>query len=201
MNPWLCVRRVEVIDYMRYAVKSKKKIVKAYCLGAGSDMEAMLIEEGAIQKREDGKYELFSLEAVNGNGEIAEAGDYFKVECSGEKHFPYPNSKEFFEENHIWITGDEYEQKNHPLAFWQADDPICEEIQYLINTGKLTLNPEDPEHYFNAFLWGADLSAAKDASVIFYSIDRNEEGEITDISFNFVAEKVFRESYEIISDY
>ena len=35
---------------MRYAVKSKKKIVKAYCLGAGSDMEATLIREGAIKK-------------------------------------------------------------------------------------------------------------------------------------------------------
>ena len=62
---------------MRYAVKSKKKIVKAYRLGAGSQMEAQLIREGAIRRREDGSYELFSQEAVNGRGEAARTGDYF----------------------------------------------------------------------------------------------------------------------------
>lgn len=182
---------------MRYAVKSKKKIVKAYCLGAGSTMEAMLIEEGAIRKKEDGTYELFSQEAVNGTGEIANAGDYFKVDTVNDRHFPYPNSKAFFEENHTLIAGDAYEQKNKPLAFWQASDPMCEEIQYLTQNGKLTFKPEDAEHYFNAFLWGADLSAAKDATIIFYSIDRNDRGKITDISFNFVAAKEFDSSYEI----
>ena len=34
---------------MRYAVKSKKKIVKAYRLGAGSQMEAQLIREGQAE--------------------------------------------------------------------------------------------------------------------------------------------------------
>ena len=63
--------------------------------------------------------------------------------------------------------------------------------------GRLTLKQEDPERYFNAFLWGADLSAAKDATVVFYNIDKNEEGEITDISFNFVAAKDFNENYKI----
>lgn len=182
---------------MRYAVKSKKKIVKAYCLGAGSDMEATLIREGAIKKRQDGTYELFSQEAVNGTGEIAKAGDYFKVDIVDGRHYPYPNSKQFFEENHIHIAGDEYEQKEKPLAFWKAEDPMCEEIQYLIRNGRLTLKQEDPERYFNAFLWGADLSAAKDATVVFYNIDKNEEGEITDISFNFVAAKDSNENYRI----
>lgn len=182
---------------MRYAVKSKKKIVKAYCLGAGSTMEEMLIAEGAIKKREDGTYELFSQEAVNGSGEIADIGDYFKVDTVNGRHFPYPNSREFFEENHTFIAEDEYEQKNKPLAFWQASDPMCDEIRYLIQNGKLTLKPEDPAHYFNAFLWGANLSAAKDAAVVFYKIDKNESGEITDISFNFVAAEEFDASYEI----
>ena len=61
-------------------------------------------------------------------------------------------------------------------------------------------SPEDPEHYFNAFLWGAELSAARDAAVIFYSVDRDGTGGIADISFNFVAAKEFEESYEILPD-
>lgn len=184
------------MENMRYAMKSKKKTVKAYCLGEKSDMEEMLIRDGAIKKRNDGSYELFSQEAVNGTGEIAFAGDYFKVDTVEGLHYPYPNSKEFFEQNHIHLAEDEYEQKNKPLAFWQASDAMCEEIQYLLQNGKLTLKFEDPEHYFNAFLWGADLSAAKDATLIFYNIDRDEKGEIVDISFNFVTEKDFKENYE-----
>lgn len=182
---------------MRYAIKSKKKITKAYCLGAGSDMEAMLIEEGAIKKNPDGTYELFSQEAVSGTGEIANAGDYFKVDSVEGHHYPYPNSKDFFEENHIHVSGDVYEQKGKPLAFWQSSDPMSEEIRYLIENGKLILKTEDPEHYFNAFLRGTELSAAKDAAVILYSTDRNKTGEIMGISFNFVIAKEFKENYEI----
>ena len=171
---------------MRYAVKSKKKIVKAYRLGAGSQMEAQLIREGAIRRREDGSYELFSQEAVNGRGEAARTGDYFKVDTVDGRHYPYPNSREYFEENHIALGGDEYEQKSRPLAFWQASDPMCEEIRYLVDQGKLILKPE--------------LSAARDAAVIFYSVDRDGTGGIADISFNFAAAKEFEESYEILPD-
>ena len=189
---------------MRYAIKAKKKVVKAYCLGAGSDMEELLIREGAIKKRDDGTYELFSQEAVfagGKTGEIAAAGDYFKVDTVGGRYYPYPNSKAFFEENHTHLEGDEYEQKVKPLAFWQASDPMCEEIQYLLRNQKLTLKPEDPDHYFNAFLWGTDLSAARDASVVFYSVDRDEAGEITEISFKFVAGKEFEAGYVICEDF
>ena len=59
----------------------------------------------------------------------------------------------------------------------------------------MTIDENDYEHYFNAFLWGADLSAAKDATVLFIDIDRDEQGNIVDISFNFVTKKDFEESY------
>lgn len=182
---------------MRHAMKLKKKIVKAYCLGAGTDMEALLLEEGAIRRRPDGTYELFSQEAKNGFGEIAQPGDYFKVDDVEGKHYPYPNDKKFFEENHIHLEGDVYEQKNKPLAFWQVTDPMCEEIEYLVQNGKLTLKPEDPSRYFNAFLWGAELSAAMDGAVIFYHVDRDETGAITDIGFNFITAKDFEASYVV----
>lgn len=35
--------------------------------------------------------------AVNGKGEVAQTGDYIKVDLKG---FPYPNDKNFFEENY-----------------------------------------------------------------------------------------------------
>ena len=56
---------------MKYAVKNKKKVVLAYPLGSGHPMEAMLIEERAIRS-----YALFSQEAVHGQGQLAQAGDY-----------------------------------------------------------------------------------------------------------------------------
>lgn len=185
---------------MRYAVKSKKKIVKAYPLGAGHPMEAALIEEGAILRLSDGSYELFSQEAVNGHGQTAQPGDYFKVDTVDGRHFPYPNSREYFLSNHTHIGGDEYEQANKPLLIWQSSDEPTEEVRWLVDTGRLTLKPEDPSHFFNAFLWGADLSAAADATLIFYSVDRDASGVITDISFNFVAKPEFEASYAIVEE-
>lgn len=182
---------------MRQAVKSKKKIVKAYQLGSGSEMERKLIGEGMIINREDGRYELFSRESVNGTGEIAEFGDYFKVDEIDGKYYPYPNAKDWFDKNHIHLQEDEYEQLNKPLFIWQATDPVCEEINYLISNGRLTIKENDDQHFFNAFLWGADLSAAKDATIIFYSIDKDDQGNITDISFNFIARAQFEATYEL----
>ena len=183
---------------MKYAVKNKRKIVQAYPLGVGHPMEAALIAEGAIRLRGDGSYELFSQEAVNGSGQIAQPGDYFKVDTIDGRHFPYPNSREFFLENHIHLTGDEYEQKNKPLLIWQSGDDMTEEVRWLVEQNRLTLKPEDPAHYFNAFLWGADLSAASDATMIFYSVDRDADGRIVDASFNFVAKREFDDCYTIL---
>lgn len=185
---------------MKYAVKSKKKIVKAYPLGAGHPMEALLIEEGAIQRLPDGSYALFSQEAVNGQGQLAQAGDFFKVDTIDGHHYPYPNSREYFLDNHIHLGGDEYEQINKPLLIWQRGDALFEEVRWLVDTGRLTLKPQDPAHFFNAFLWGADLSAADDATMVFYGVDRDENGCITDINFNFVARPEFEASYTILGE-
>lgn len=185
---------------MKYAVKSKKRIVKAYPLGAEHPMEAQLIEEGAIRRLSDGSYALFSQEAVNGQGQIAQAGDYFKVDTVDGRHYPYPNDREFFLNNHIHLDGDEYEQINKPLQVWQVGDGFCEEIRWLVDAGRLTLKPQDPDHYFNAFLWGADLSADADATLVFYSVDRDQSGAITEISFNFVAKPEFEDSYILIEE-
>jgi hypothetical protein len=183
---------------MRYAVKSQKKIVTAYPLGARHPMELELIREGAIRLRDDGSYELFSQESLSGSGQIAYAGDYFKVDTVNGRHYPYPNSREFFLENHIHLQGDEYEQKAKPLMIWQYGDEKSDALVWLLEQGRLTLREEDAAHYFNAFLWGADLSAARDATLIFYSVDRDDRGVITDISFNFVAKPQFDESYVIL---
>lgn len=183
---------------MKYAVKSKKKIVKAYPLGAGHPMEAALIAEGAIRLLADGSYELFSQEAVNGHGQVAQSGDYFKVDTIDGRHYPYPNSREFFLNNHTHLAGDEYEQVNKPLLIWQSGDEPIEEIRWLVDTGHLTLKPQDPAHFFNAFLWGTDLSAAADATLVFYSVDRDAFGAITEISFNFVAKPEFEASYSVM---
>ncbi len=181
---------------MKYAKKAKKKFVQAYCLGEDSPMERQLIIEGAIHKLSDNTYEMFSQEAVNGHGEIARKGDFFKVDTKGSKHYPYPNAREFFLKNHRHISGDKYEQISKPLLVWQYGDDISEEVSWLLARGKLVLDPSNPEKYFNAFLWGADLSAAQDATVVFYSVERALDGTILDISFNFVEKKAFCSSYE-----
>lgn len=182
---------------MKYAIKNKRNIVRAYCLGEGSDMEQMLLRLDRIRLLPDGGYELMSQESKNGAGQRAEAGDYFKVDDVDGVYYPYPNSREYFLNNHTHVEGETYEQKARPLAIWQWGDGPCDAIDYLLEQGKLTLNHADPERFFNAFLWGADLSAARDATVVFYDILRDADGAVTDVSFNFVVKEEFDRSYTL----
>lgn len=180
-------------------MKTVQKIsvpIQAWRLGGGSETEARLIVEKKIVLRDDGTYELFSTEAQSKQGQIARAGDYFKVDLYNG--LPYPNAREFFESRHTPIGPDTYLQNNPILPAWVADDPTCPEIEFLLSTGRLTIAEEDPEHYFQAFLWGAPLSAAKDAVVVFYQVIREPSGQIKDIEFNFIARNEFEITYQWI---
>jgi hypothetical protein len=178
-------------------IKRSGNRVNAYRLGDKSHVIDELISQGKIKKLTDTSYEIFSHEAVNGNGELATKGDYIKVDSDG---FPYPNKAEFFSANHKWIREDEYEQIPTALYAWTIQEPMCEEIKFLINEKGLKINTDNPEHYFNAFLWGTKLSAAKDAVIVFYNIIRDKSGHLVDIEFNFVCRREFDKTYIVIDE-
>ena len=171
-----------------YAIKNKKKLVHAYRLGYGSAMEQQLLQEGAIRRLPDGSYELFSKEAVQSRGEHALRGDY-----------PYPNTREFFESNHTLVDAaqDLYEQQPKPLQVWQKEDEMCSEIAFLLHAERLQLCPADPEHYFQAELFGAPLSTSDKGAVVFYHVLRSPEGTVIDVEFNLVSEQAFAASYTL----
>ncbi|MDY5001752.1 MAG: hypothetical protein SO122_04710, partial [Eubacteriales bacterium] len=78
-------------------IKNNGKRVFAYMLGSSHPVIDALIEDGRIIPHDDGTYEIMSLEAVNGSGQLARSGDYLKLDSSGN---PYPNDREFFQKNH-----------------------------------------------------------------------------------------------------
>ena len=176
-------------------VKKAGVPVVACRLGDGSALEERLIESGALARRADGRYEVFSREAVNGRGEIAEAGSYIKVDGGGR---PYPNAAGFFLENHE-PAGDGYVQRPRALEAWREGEPLSDEMRFLLDTGRLTIDRECPERWFSARLWGTLLSAAKDAVVVFYSVRRGPDGAIEDAQFALVAADEFRRTYDILS--
>ena len=81
---------------MRRARK-KKIVIQAYRLGEKSEMIDSLIKKGEICVREDGSFEVFSRETNGDSGEIAQRGDYIKLDSAGRV---YPNEAAFFEKNH-----------------------------------------------------------------------------------------------------
>ena len=172
-------------------IKNMGKVVSAWELGAGSEKETSLITQEKIIVTADG-YELFSQESKSGSGEKASAGDFFKVDKAG---YPYPNAREWFLANHRHIDGDSYEQLPKAMMAWESTEEITPEVQYLIDHKGLKLSPDTPDQYFGAELWGAWLTAAADAVLIFYSVTRDEDGNITDADFNFVARQEFEASY------
>ena len=77
-------------------------------------------------------------------------------------------------------------------------DPMGPEMQYLVEHKQLTFHEDEPNRYFQAPLWGTMLSAARNAVIVFYRIDRDESGKILDAEFNFVARDEFEKTYEIL---
>lgn len=180
---------------MRKAIKCKGRIANAYELGSESDTELKLIASGKIRKHADGKYEVFSLESVNGAGEIAENGDFFKVDSMG---YPYPIAKTYFLKNHSHLEGDLYEQFAKPLYAWTDEDGMCDEIRFLIEHKGLVIDETSPHKYFTAPLYGTLESAARSAVIVFYELYRDEAGNIVDATFNFVEKNEFMRTYEWI---
>lgn len=175
--------------------KKKGKIVEAYCLGEYHPVIDELMRKGYIKEINEGEFEVFSQEAVNGTGEHAKTGDYIKIDSSGK---PYPNSRAFFEKNHRKVGENKYEQIPVPLRAWDVSEDMCEEMKYLLREEKISVHDQEEEKYFAAFLWGTMLTAPKDSIVVFYKVERDGEGRIRNIDFNFVKRKEFDLTYDII---
>ena len=179
---------------MAFAIKTVTRVC-AWELGAGSDMEKKMLLCGKIAARPDGTYELFSQEATEGKGQIAAAGDFFKVDDRG---FPCPNERGFFLKNHQHLEGDWYLQAARPLKIWRMGDPECEELRFLLSRDILSVHPEDRKHCFSAFLWGTMETAPADAVIVFYHVGKTPEGTVSAVDFNFVDAEYFRTHYRII---
>lgn len=180
-------------------IKNKGKIVQAYQLGNDHPILNQLIIQGQIKKLGDGRYEVFSQEAVNGgtgNGQVAEKGDWIKIDS---KDYPYPNKKEYFEENHRYVKGDTYEQLPKPLWAWTADCEMCAEIVFLINEKGLIINKDSYERFYTANLWSTLEVANRDAVIIFYNIVYDNNDKVVDAEFNFVEKREFERTYSIIT--
>lgn len=177
--------------------KKEGKTVQAYRLGEEHTELDRLMEAGKLVKTAPGKYEVFSQEAVGKMGEQACDGDFIKIDSSGA---PYPNKKEFFLANHHHLGGDSYEQIPKVCDAWTVDEPMCEEIQFLMREKGLVVDENSYENYFSAPLWGTALLAAKNAVIIFYEIKHGETGEMMDADFNFVERTEFEKTYDIVGE-
>ena len=174
--------------------KKNGKRIRAYQLGTGSAMEKQMISEGKIIVCVDGSYELFSREARQ-QGEKACAGDYFKIDSAG---YPYPNKRDWFCRNHILLQEpDLYEQLPVQLKAWELSEPESEEIVWVKKQGILWI--QEGANYFSARLWGTVERTEKDSVILFYHVERDSAGQITDVDFNFVSGEEFQKSYQVIT--
>lgn len=188
----------EIKHFSNLLVQKKQRIVKACRLGNADPAIDSLIRERKLIDRGNGVYEVFSQEAVRAkamHGETAHAGDYIKIDSRG---FPYPNTSEFFHQNYRHIGNNLYETIPVVLHAWTSSMPVSMEVKFLISKKGLVLNPGDPQHYFSATLYGTKESADIHAVLIFYRIDHDKQGNITDIEFNFVARDEFDRTYDIL---
>lgn len=178
--------------------KKEGTIVTAYQLGSRSSVLEQLISSGKMRVLDNNRYEVFSQEAMeeNGRGEIAQNGDWIKIDGSGN---PYPNSKEYFMSHHELISGDEFKQIPQTYSAWTIECSMCPEIKFLARNKGLKINRTSPEKFFEAPLWGTNEVAAENAIIFFYNIVYGSDNSIIDVDFNFVERKEFEKNYEVIN--
>lgn len=176
-------------------VRKKASEIKAWRLGDKTPKELEMIAEKKIVDKGDGTYELFSREATGKKGQIAKVGDYFKVDSGG---YPYPNDKETFEATHVRIEGDRYLQSTPELYAWTLDQPITDAVKYLFDNNLVQIHDDDPNRYFSAVLWGTTETAAKDVVIVFYKIERDGNGNVINVDFNFVERSEFEKTYRVV---
>ena len=169
--------------------------VTALCLGEGSPLEWELIARGLLVPQPDGGIRVRTRESGEGPGELAQPGDFVKLDQGG---FPYPVRREVFLQTHR-ETETGFVAIPTTLDAWQLGQPRPEALDWLLARGRLILNESDPERCFSAQLWGTRLTAPGNAVLVFYRIDRDELGQITDVDFNFVVREEFDAAYEILS--
>ena len=63
----------------------------------------------------------------------------------------------------------------------------------------LHLAEPDVEGFQLCGKWGTEETAAKDAIIVFYQIQRDDRGKIIKIDFNFVGKSEFDKTYQIVS--
>lgn len=129
-----------------------------------------------------------------GKGELAQAGDYIKLDTTG---MPYPAERTWFEENHICREDGLYLQKVTPRKAWGMHELLCPEICFLLEHGLLEM---DREQGFRAQLWGTVQTAAPGGIVVLDRVETDGCGEILTVDFHFVAEEEFAATYEILSE-
>ncbi len=175
--------------------KKTAQPVTACCLGEGSDLEKALTEKNMLNRRPDGSWEVHTRESAGHRGEIAQTGDYVKLDVEG---CPYPVEASVFLREHRRAK-DGYWQIPRKLEAWTADEPRTPILEWLLSTGRLKIAQNDPAHFYQAQLWGTQISAPVDAVLVFYHVSRNTDGDIMDVDFNFVDHEVFLLSYDTIT--
>ena len=62
------------------------------------------------------------------------------------------------------------------------------------------VHPPRPAECFRAPLWSSILTAAADAVLVIYGLERDSSGRIVDVVFNFVARAEFDLTYRFVED-
>lgn len=171
---------------------------KAYRLGESNPELDAFFEAGLLKDCGDGYYEIVTLEVLaagSGKGEVAHAGDWLRVGVKGEL---FPNTDEYFRANMVEIGKDTYKQLPIRRKAWTADCEMCPEVEFLIKNKGLVLDWDNPDRFFSAPLWGTVEAAAKDAFLVFYELEYDNDGNVTEAYFNFVDNEAFEQTYEII---
>ena len=62
----------------------------------------------------------------------------------------------------------------------------------------MKIHTEETDSYFSAKIWGTELTAARDAVLVFYQIERDKAGTILEVDFNLVARSEFDRTYQYV---
>ena len=163
----------------------------AFQLGTDCPLSKKLIDAGLLSPEQGMLWRIKTREATK-EGELMQTGDYIKLDSIG---MPYPVKRDWFEAHHTPVAPGLYLQNLEPKHAWCQDEPMCDEIQFLLRKGLLQW---DAATGFGAELWDTWQTADSDAIIIFDQVQTDSTGKILQVDFHFVAADEFSVTYDIL---
>lgn len=176
-----------------FEARSKKLgYVIAYKLGISEHTDIVFLDD-QVKQIDENTYIIIDR---RGGVTPLNKGDY--VILDKEMFTPIPMREEDFNERYVHLVDNIYDEIPHTVKVWSLSQAMCDEIKFIRDVKGV---------YFNGFTfaWQYTKNGRKiletvpgDAYIIIHKAYYDDAGNVIDVDFEFVDNRLFNELYSVV---